>query len=186
METVSNCAASSKATRTSRRIRRAESFASNFLKNAVHLAHVSVPGRSRDWPLRRQTSNRRSQWRIRLDARSIAVPAIALIHRISTGNIPQAWLPVEELRLGNLEDRQVADKSLSTTRSAGFGNIMAACSFCFRPGRQPDPPKRHPGHRLSGILDCVKRIRMPRSARRMAPFKSEASAKRVVRRLHPP
>src|SRR5262245_17882822 len=91
METVSNCAAPPKATRTPRRIRSAESSAWNFLKNAVHVAHVSVAGRSRDWRLRRQTSNRRSQCWIRLDARSIAVPAIALIHRISTGNIPQAW-----------------------------------------------------------------------------------------------
>jgi len=40
---VSNCAASSRPTRRSRRICRAESFASNFLKKATHLAHVSVP-----------------------------------------------------------------------------------------------------------------------------------------------
>ena len=90
MGRVSNCAASSRPTRRSRRIRRAESFASNFLRNAVHLAHVSVPGRSWDCPWSRQTSNRRSQCWTRLDARSIAVPAIALIHRISTGNIPQS------------------------------------------------------------------------------------------------
>jgi hypothetical protein len=90
MGRVSNCAASSRPTRRSRRIRRAESFASNFLRNAVHLAHVSVPGRSRDCPWSRQTSNRRSQCWTRLDARSIAVPTIALIHRISTGNIPQS------------------------------------------------------------------------------------------------
>src|SRR5262245_21210661 len=86
---VSNCATSSRPTRTSRRIRRAESFASNFLRNAVHLAHVSVPGRCRDWPWSRQTSNRRSQCWIRLEERSISVLAIVLIHKISTGNLSQ-------------------------------------------------------------------------------------------------
>ena len=42
MGNVSNRAASSSPTRRSRRIRRAESFASNFFRNAVHLARLST------------------------------------------------------------------------------------------------------------------------------------------------
>lgn len=68
MGNVSNRAASSSPMRMSRRIRRAESFASNLLRKAVHLAHVSVSGRSRNSTWSRQNSSRRSQCWIRLEA----------------------------------------------------------------------------------------------------------------------
>jgi hypothetical protein len=81
MGNASNRAASSSAMRTSRRIRRAESFASNFLRKAAHLAHVSVPGWSRNSTWSRQNSSRRSQcWRGALNRRSRLPVAACLRH----------------------------------------------------------------------------------------------------------
>ena len=55
--------------------------------------------------------------------------------------------------LGNLDDRQVADESLSTPSWGGIGNIMVARSFSLRPGPAARPIPSRLGPQRSGILE---------------------------------
>ena len=54
---------------------------------------------------------------IRLEARSIAVPAIVLTHKISTGTSHRLDRLSRTTVFGNRDDRQVADESESWQRS---------------------------------------------------------------------